>query len=231
MKLSAFLQMKPNLFIYRTLGWKIALYYIMVLGKLYFFLKQEEKRRIEGSLETVFAHWKEKSNLDVLKKDVFRGIFAHYYEKLFNAYEDIHGIKRFMEECIAPHGLDKVDGALKEGRGVLFVTGHYGGIEYIPIYLAARGYPISVLAKFATEQLKETLCEKTKDLGLKIIDAGQNPCVLGDIMRELRANRVVFVECDEIEGWKPSEKEKTLFLGKMIGVDRTLNVILKRTGA
>jgi len=40
----------------------------------------------------------------------------------------------------------------------------------------------------------------------------------------------VFIECDEIEEWKPSQKEKIFFLGKMMGVDKTINVIQKRTG-
>ena len=47
----------------------------------------------------------------------------------------------------------------------------------------------------------------------------------------MRANRVVIIECDEIEGWKPAEKERMTFLGKTIGVDKTINLIQKRTGA
>ena len=51
--------------------------------------------------------------------------------------------------------MEKLDKALGQGRGILFVTGHYGGIEYIPIFLALKGYPMSVIAKFSTKQLKE----------------------------------------------------------------------------
>ena len=34
-----------------------------------------------------------------------------------------------------------------------------------------------------------------------------------------------------MEEWKPSQKEKTSFLGKVIGVDKTINLIQRRTGA
>jgi len=127
--------------------------------------------------------------------------------------------------------LEKLDKALGQGRGVLFVTGHYGGIEYIPIFLTLKGYPMSVIAKFATKQLKEVTYLQTKDLGLQLIDTDRESNILASVSRALRANRVVFIECDEIESWKPSQKENMIFLGKTIGVDKTINLIQRRTGA
>ena len=50
---------------------------------------------------------------------------------------------------------------------------HYWGIEYIPIFLALNGYPMSVIAKFATKQLKDATYLQTKDLGLQLIDTDQ----------------------------------------------------------
>ena len=41
----------------------------------------------------------------------------------------------------------------------------------------------------------------------------------------------MFIECDELESWKPSQKEKMTFLGKTIGVDKTINLTQRRTGA
>ena len=231
MKLSSFLQMKPNLFIYQRMGWKITLHYIMMLGRLYFLLKQDEKQKIVKSLESVFGNRKEKSEIEAITKEVFRGIYAHYYEKLFNAYEEITGLRSFMEKSIEPYGLNKLDTALERGRGVLFVSGHYGGIEYIPIYLALKEYDVSVIMKFSTQQLRETSYARANELGLKVVDAGQEKGVLSAVIRELRAKRIVFTECDEPEEWKPSARERFLFLGKMIGVDRTINLIHRRTGA
>jgi lauroyl/myristoyl acyltransferase len=127
--------------------------------------------------------------------------------------------------------LEKLDKAIGQGRGVLFVTGHYGGIEYIPIFLALKGYPMSVIAKFATKQLKEVTYLQTKDLGLQLIDTDRESNVWGSVIRALRENRIVFIECDEIEKWKQSQNEKMLFLGKTIGVDKTINLIQRRTKA
>jgi len=228
--LSKLLQLKFNIFIYHKLGWGVALLYIIILGKLYFSFNRKEKYKIEDALETVFEGWRNKSKMKTIKRNVFRGIIFHYYEKLYNAYEKIEGLKVFFEESIEVHCLNKLDNALSDGKGVLFVTGHYGGIEYIPIFLALKKYPISVIVKFATKDLKDKLYLKTKNLGLKIIDANQKNGILSSIIQELKENRIVFIECDEIEGWRPSQKEKMFFLGKTIGVDKTINIIQKRAG-
>jgi KDO2-lipid IV(A) lauroyltransferase len=231
LKLSSFLQMKPNLLIYQVLGWKIAFYYILVLGRFYFAIKRREKRRIELSIKAAFGHSKDKREIASITRDVFRGVFSHYYEKLFNAYADVRTLKGFFDRFVDSPTLGKVDKALSRGKGVLFVTGHYGGIEYIPIYLAVRGYPISVIAKFATPQLKETLRRRTEPFGLRIIDASQKNSILTTVLKELRSNRIVFIECDEIEEWKSSDKQRIFFLGSRVGLDRTINILQKRSQA
>ncbi|MDY7038639.1 MAG: hypothetical protein SV375_21115 [Thermodesulfobacteriota bacterium] len=229
--LSSFLQLKFNVFIYRHLGWKTVFIYIIILGKLYFFFNRKESEKVKGAVKTIFADRKTESEFNTITKSVFRGIISHYFEKIFNTHENILGLKNFFDNNIEASSMYKLNNALRKGKGLLFVTGHYGGIEYIPIFLALNSYPISVIAKFATKELKNTLYSKTKDIGLKIIDAGQKNNILGSIIHELKANRIVFIECDEIEEWKPSQMERTFFLGKLIGVDRTINLIQRRTGA
>jgi KDO2-lipid IV(A) lauroyltransferase len=228
--LSKLLQLRFNVFLYKRLSWEAVFFYIVVLGRLYFFFNRREKDKIEEAVESVFEGFRSKSEMKAIKRNVFQGIMSHYYEKLFNAYERIEGLSDFFKESIEIHCLNKLDNALKDGKGVLFVTGHYGGIEYIPIFLALKKYPISVIAKFKTKELKETLYQKTKGVGLKIIDADQKNGTLSSIIKELQQNRIVFMECDEIEEWRPSQKERISFLGKRIGVDKTINIIQKRTG-
>jgi len=230
-KLSSFLQWHLNIFIIQKLGWQISFYYLLVLGKLFYFLNGAERRRIVQSIEIVYGDQRNGEELEAINKTVFRGIFAHYYEKLFNAYTDVCVLQTFFAESIEAQSLSKLDAALENGRGVLFVTGHYGGIEYIPIFLADRGYPISVVAKFATQQLKQACEARSESFGLNIIDGNRPNDILPNILQELRINRIVFLECDEIEEWRPSQKERMVFLRKMIGVDRTINLIARRSKA
>ena len=231
LNLSKLLQLRWNVFMCKKLSWKVVFFYLIILGKVYFFFNRNEKRNIEEAIETVYRGARSKREMKTIKRQVFYGILAHYYEKLFNAYEGIEGLRIFFQKSIEIQCLKKLDNALKAGKGLLFVTGHYGGIEYIPIFLALLNYPISVIAKFETSDLKHTLHRKTCDLGLKIIDARQKNGALATLIQELKENRIVFIECDEIEEWRPSQKERLFFLGKMIGVDKTITLIQKRTGA
>jgi len=231
-KLSSFLQWKINVCLYQRLGWKLTYQYLRLLGTIYYFFNWEEKQRIERSLEQVFEGKRERSKIQELKRQVFQGILAHYYEKIFNAYEELERLRGFFEASISTGtGLVRLERGLSRGNGVLFITGHYGGIEYIPIFLALKGYPISVVAKFSTGHLKETLYMKTKDIGLRIIDAGEEKNTVVQVIKELRNNRVVFLECDEIKEWRPSRNESMLFLNKRVGVDKTINLIQRRTDA
>lgn len=225
--ISRFLQWKPNIFLYRKLGWRFTSSYLFFLGNLYFAVKQEERENIFRSVQEAFGA--DKSSAD-LQKRILQGILFHYFEKIFNAYESLPALSSFLRDHISASFLPKLDDALRQNKGVLFVTGHYGGIEYIPIFIAMHRYPLSVVFKCATSQLQNTLHRKAQDLGIQVIDPSAGNTV-GAVLQALRANRIVFMECDEIEAWKPSHEEKMLFLGKQIGVDRTLNLLHKRSGA
>lgn len=47
----------------------------------------------------------------------------------------------------------------------------------------------------------------------------------------MKDNRVLITECDEIEEWRPSPRKNISFLGQITGLDRTINIIHRRTGA
>jgi hypothetical protein len=51
------------------------------------------------------------------------------------------------------------------------------------------------------------------------------------IIDNLKANRIVITQCDEIDEWKPSRYDKLFFLGKQIRMDKTVNILSKRCGS
>jgi KDO2-lipid IV(A) lauroyltransferase len=208
----------------------MAFRFVFILGSLYYFFHAKEKQKIIDSIQNAFAENKGSREIRTLTRNVFRGILHHYCEKLFNAYESVPNLKAFFDASIEAPSLHKIDDALKQKKGILFVTGHFGGIEYIPIFLSLRGYPISVIIKCATDQLLERLHARARELSITVIDANQEN-ILGSVIRDLRENRVVFIECDEIEEWKPSKTENMFFLGKRVGVDKTINLLQRRSGA
>lgn len=230
MTISHFLQWQPNVFLYRNLGWRFGCQYLFFLGGLYYALSWAEKRKISRAAEDAFGSQKTPSELRGLKKRIIRGTLAHYFEKIFNAYEDLPGLNSFLREHIIAPPLHKLDEAVKRNKGVLFVTAHYGGVEYLPVFLAMHHYPLSVVFKCRTSQLQHALHKRAEELEIRVIDPEKGNTA-ASVLKDLKANRIVFIECDEIEAWSPSKKEKMAFLGKEIGVDRTLNLLQKRSGA
>lgn len=228
--ISRFLQWGPNVFLYRNLGWRFTHPYLFLLGNLYFALKGQDLRKISQSIEEVFGAIRSPSEIKRIKSMTVQGILSHYFEKIFNAYEGLPLLTSFLKDHVSAPGLHKLDEALNRKKGVLFVTGHYGGVEYIPILIGMHHYPLSVVFKCATTRLQDTLHRKAEDLGIKVIDPSEGN-TMRDIMQNLKENRIVMVECDEIEAWRPSPKERMVFLGKHIGVDRAITVLQKRSGA
>ena len=229
--LSKFFQWRFNILLYLTFGWNIAKIYIFLFGRLYFFLNRREKRCIKNAISEVIGYRDQEANIRVIMKKVLDGILSHYYEKLFIAFEEPEKATKFLKNNIISDDLIVLNRNLLKGNGVIIVTGHYGAIEYIPTLLAVNNFAISMIAKFKTEQLKKKVFSQAKKYNIRLIDAENTENVIRVAIKELKENRILVTECDEIEEWRTSVKEKTSFLGKKTYLDRTINVIQKRTGA
>ena len=117
--LSNFLQWRINVFFYKRLSWKVAFFYIYTLGTLFFSLNRKEKEEIESAIHTVFDDRKDNSEIKAVLRNVFRGIFSHYYEKLFNAFSSAETLKTFLDMHIQKQGITAIRRALSNGKGVL----------------------------------------------------------------------------------------------------------------
>jgi len=229
--LSSFLQWRFNIYLYLTFGWKIAKIFVFVFGTLYFFFNRKEKERVRNAVSEVIGHGDQRTEIEAVTKKVFSGILSHYYEKLFIAFERPKKAAKFLRRNIDSKDLEILQRSLSKGNGVIVVTGHYGAIEYIPTLLAINGFSVSMIAKFKTEQLKKKVYSRAKTYNIRLIDAENTGNVITAAFNELKNNRILITQCDEIEEWKPSKREKMSFLGRTTGLDRTINIIQKRTGA
>ena len=231
LNLSSFLQWRFNIYLYNKLGWRICFYYIIILASLYFFFKRNEKDKIRKSLETVFKTRKDRTEIRSIAWNVFRGIIFHYYEKLFNAYSSVETLKSFLKTHVKSQSMGIIEKALSEEKGVLLITGHLGGVEFLPTYLGSNHYPVSIVVRFKSSHLRNMSLQKAPQYSARIIDVDNTPNVMKAICESLKENRIVIIQCDEIEEWKPSRHEKVSFLGKSTFLDRTMNILAKRGSA
>ncbi len=230
-RLSNFLQAKVNIFLYMVFGWKLARFYIFFLGRIYFFIKNREKQVIEKSVLEVMRMIRNDDDRDKTLKRVFNGILYHYYEKLYIAFESKRKATGFLSSSVICNDLALIKKALLNGRGVILITGHYGAIEFIPTLLAIKNINISMIARFKTAQLRKKVFAQAEKYNIKMIDAEKSGNVFHHAISELKENRVLVTQCDEIDEWRPSDRKRTTFLGQITGLDRTINIMQKRSGA
>ena len=230
-KLSRFIQSKYNILLYSLMGWTLARYYIFFLGKLYFFLNRKERAAVVNAVKNVIRRLDLKVNVNSTINKVFNGIISHYYEKMFIGFERFEKKNKFINKNILCDDLIKVRKGLIKGKGVIVITGHYGAIEYIPALFGLNGFDISMIAKFKTEKLKNKILSQAAKYNTHFIGAENNGNILLNAVKELKGNKVLITQCDEFDEWRPSKKDRTSFLGHRTGLDRTIDIIKKRSGA
>ncbi len=229
LSLSKFLQMRLNSFLFRVLPFAISRFYLATMGRLYYLLHRKEKQLITATLTRDLRRLPA-PDLKGKIKAAFQGIFDHYHEKLFVGYSNFPRLLQFLKKRIHFEGEEALQEALKAGKGVLLVTGHYGAVEFLPGVLAVNGYPASMICRFQTNRLRQSLGKRAEQVGLNLIDADDGNIVLS-AMQALKQGRILITECDEFDEWRQDPKRYCYFLNHRLNSDRTLELLQKRSGA
>ncbi|MBW1675255.1 MAG: hypothetical protein JRF30_02215 [Deltaproteobacteria bacterium] len=231
LSLSRFLQLRFSIYLMSLWPMWFTKAYIWILARLYFMCKPGQVNTIRENIARAMKDRKP-SEINKIAGGVFTGIIQHYQEKMFNGFLEMPKFREFLLSKVSFDGCERVlQDALKEGRGVIIATGHYGALEFLPIYLAVRKYPTVTVAEFATERLKKIIMQRANGDGLDIIVPGDVTNIMHEANKVLSQNKIFVTQCDETDEWRVDRNHIMEFLGKKIHPDRMLNVLCKRTGA
>jgi Kdo2-lipid IVA lauroyltransferase/acyltransferase len=222
--ISRFFQARPNVFLFMHAPVWMCTRYLEMLGYFYFMANRRERSRIERSILTVFENRKDARHII---RRAFKGIFSHYSEKLIMAHRNYAILKRELNDAMEYSGLGYLDSALKSG-GVVLITGHFGGVEFMPLSLALRGYPVTMIVNFQTERLRESLMQRAAEVNVELIDSHSDR-VMYQAISSLKRGRILLTECDEVDAWKHKGHETIQAFGGNVRLDRTLETICRRT--
>lgn len=229
--LSKFLQLRFNLAFMSCLPGCLINAYVWFLAKLYFFIKPELLIEVQKHIYTVMKDY-DKKQIKQLSNRVIKGLIKHYQEKMINGFLKKKQLREYLFKNIS---FDKAEillkEVLKEERGVIIATGHYGALEFLPVVLAMKGYPTSVVAKFSSERLKKIIVPRFVEEGLEIIVPEDVNNVLRAASNAIQQNHIYISSCDEADEWHRDKGNTMEFLGQTLHPDRTLKVLSKRTGA
>lgn len=229
--LSRFVQSPLNAAIFSWYPPLVLRCYIRTLGRVYFNRRPQEWVRYLGSLRAItgLARRPAGSPHD-LERRLLHGICDHYFEKMLMAYWGLRKVRRFLlsqTRIVAP---DLLDGALRQGRGVILSTGHFGAVEFLPATLAMRGYPVTMAVNYKSPRLKRTLEQFGVILGVELLDVAEGS-VIPRALSALRRGRIFITELDEMKAWKPAAGKVMNFFGRRVHLDRAVELLHRRTGA
>jgi lauroyl/myristoyl acyltransferase len=225
---SRFFQWHPNTVLVRWLPFRLSRAYLGLLGRIYYILERQERDEIRENLDAAARKVPITAPLDNVAHRIFRGIYTHYFEKLITAYAPVQKVYRFVEQRTSLQDEQLLAESLALGRGVILVSAHYGGIEFLPVLMALKGYPVTMVVRFKTGRLKQALVPRAEALNIRLIDADNGEGVLFTALDSLKENRILITECDEFTAWRPAPRRWGEFLGCSCPMDRTLDILQRR---
>jgi len=182
------------------------------------FSKKHRERAILN-LELAFPEWTGDQ-----RSKVARGVFAHFGRITADFFRSSTRSKEQVLDSITATGEEHLIEALKQGKGVIFITGHYGNWERMAHWLSARGYPLTVVARDANDTaMNQRVLKIRENTGIQVLSRGN---AARSILTKLKKGEMV--------GILPDQNARDLFVpffGKTCGTVEGPGVFHQRTGA
>src|SRR6202158_3529625 len=134
-----------------------------------------------------------------LVKRTARHAFGNYF-KMFADFMLMDTLKpEQIRRMVRPQGVERIDRALAEGKGVVVVTAHVSNWDILAAASAVYGYPISAVTNdLPSGGLNELVIASRERIGMKMI--GLCPGSLRQIIKALARNELVALASDLYSG-------------------------------
>lgn len=158
-----------------------------------FQLTIRQRRIAEESMDIAFGDELTSQEKKFLIKKCFKNFGMGMTEMLyFMAHPEC------VDKNVIVEGLQYLDDALKEGKGVIAVTAHYGNFPLMMLAIAKFGYDVSSIIRPARDkELAEYLLKKKKEHGVHAIYAIPRKQCVSNSIKVLRNNGVLFIPIDQ----------------------------------
>ena len=157
---------------------------------------------------------------------IARASYMHLGREAVATIRLSQGTRRDLIERTQILGFESFQSAIKEGRGVVLVTGHLGNWEIGGGAFAARGISLDAVAKeMANKRFGEAISRVRKDLGIGLIQMDE---VTREVPRSLLKSRVVAIPADQ---HAHRGGLSALFFGSEVSTTRVPAVFSVRIGA
>jgi KDO2-lipid IV(A) lauroyltransferase len=161
------------------------------LADVFYFFPSKFRRR---GLQHLKMAYPDKSAAELRR--ILKDVFEHFTMMLVEVLSFPRKIRRYnYTKYVEIKGLELIDQALKGGKGVMFISAHFGNWEMIGYAVSLLGYQINTVARFMPNQAADALLNYSRRFqGQRII---YNDNAVRDMMRALKNNRILALVCDQ----------------------------------
>ncbi len=192
------------------------------LGRLAFRLDHRHRRIALTNLAAAFPGRSEAERVNLALQ-----VFEHFGSVLLELLRFGRYSRAEMLAAVEFEGDDRVRAAYAEGRGVLFVTGHFGYWEMHAIAHALRHQPVSVLARPLDNPRLHRLLERTRSATGNTVIYRQG--AVRRMLQELANNKGIAVLIDQ--HLHTPDVVRVEFFQRPVATTSALAALALRTGA
>jgi len=166
------------------------LFFGRILGMLVFQFDSKHRSIALSNLKSALG--KEYSSLHL--KRIAKGSFQHFGEVMFDIIKFAHLKEQKKKNLVTIEGEAYIQEALREGKGTLLFSAHFGNWEIAPFFISQWG-KLSVIARpLDNVSLEKELLEIRKSLGAEVVYKHQ---ATRQTLRLLRAKEMVAILIDQ----------------------------------
>lgn len=127
---------------------------------------------------------------------ILKGVFEHSTMMLVEVLSFPRKIRKYnYTKYVDVRGLELIDQTLKGGKGVMFISAHFGNWELIGYTVSLLGHQINTVVRFMPNPAADALLNYSRRFqGQRII---YNDNAVRDMMRVLKNNRILALVCDQ----------------------------------
>lgn len=164
------------------------------LGQLAYLVNAKRRAVAYRNLRAAFGP-------EMSRRDINR-IIWRMYQNLMQTMVEVLTFprlnKRYAEKFVSLEGVENIERMAKTGKGMIFLTGHFGNWELLGVNAALKGYPMLVLAREQKHSRLDDLLNSYREItGCRVVKKG---FALREVITALRNNSIIGMLVDQDAG-------------------------------
>ena len=142
----------------------VAYRWAQLISDMQYFFSPRDCRSVRNNLKLIVGPH---PDLEKMTREVFRN-FGRYLVEFFRMANVVD--RAFMNEKVKLQNIDRIEKAMKEGKGVILLSGHLGNWELGGVLVSMMGLPVTAVALPHKERPVNDLFNLQREIrGIKII--------------------------------------------------------------